>query len=258
MTLSSIYRFIKGDTHVRGKPERRGRQPLLSKGDVGALDRARKRLLKDVDGARTVTHAEIQAKAGLASTCCSRTAEKSLRSIGVRFRAPRRKVHLTEVDAKQRLRVAKRWARRPASFWPAGQSVTIAAVPGGQVEAAEDKNHRPLAQEERRRLRGLHEAKGETHIPRDSFGYHHGSGGEGQSHPVARGREDLEWRCGCGHVLGPMVEGVAFYLGRQAPVHGCRGRRQEGEPKWQGHRGEASGEDQGDDVAPPHAGVDAP
>ena len=59
VTLSPIYRFIKGDTHVRGKPERRGRQPLLSKGDMGALDRACKRLLNDVDGARAVTHAEI-------------------------------------------------------------------------------------------------------------------------------------------------------------------------------------------------------
>ena len=38
----------------------------------------------------------------------------------MRFRAPRHKVYLTAEDAKKRLKVAKEWIKRPASFWKTG------------------------------------------------------------------------------------------------------------------------------------------
>ena len=120
VSLSTISRFFNGHTHSRGKSEHRGRPLSLSKADVKALDKARKRLLKRARGTRPVTHQDIQEEAGLADKCSSRTAQTALRAIGVRFRAPRRKVHLTAADAKERLRVAKDWIKRPSSFWTKG------------------------------------------------------------------------------------------------------------------------------------------
>eukprot|EP00973_Karenia_brevis_P091022 12405487-Karenia_brevis.AAC.1 len=38
---SSIYRFIQGDTHRRGRKETRGRKKVLSKGEKRHLDRTR-------------------------------------------------------------------------------------------------------------------------------------------------------------------------------------------------------------------------
>ena len=116
----TVYRFTRGATHKRGAPERRGRHVVLSRKDISDLDKARKRLLKRADGQHTVTYQSIQEEAGLQDKCCSRTAQNALREIGVRFRAPRRKVHLTAEDARQRLKVAKSWVKRPTSFWTTG------------------------------------------------------------------------------------------------------------------------------------------
>ena len=92
---STVYRFIRGVTHARGVPERRGRHAALSKKDIAGLDRARKRLLKRADSHRPVTYQAIQEEAGMLGKCCSRTAQDALRGIGVRFRAPRHKVYWT-------------------------------------------------------------------------------------------------------------------------------------------------------------------
>ena len=34
----TIYRYINGDTHRRGRPEKRGRKKMLAKGDVRKID----------------------------------------------------------------------------------------------------------------------------------------------------------------------------------------------------------------------------
>ena len=117
VSLSTVYRFLRGSTHQRGAPERRGRRHALAQKDIASLDRARKRLLKRADGKRLVTYDAIQEEAGLLGRCCSRTAQDALRKLGVRFRAPRRKVLLTAEDAKHRLKVARSWVKRPSSFW---------------------------------------------------------------------------------------------------------------------------------------------
>ena len=76
---STVYRFIRGATHARGAPERRGRHAALSKRDISHLDRARKRLLKRADSQRPVTYQTIQEEAGLQGKCCSRTVQDALR-----------------------------------------------------------------------------------------------------------------------------------------------------------------------------------
>ena len=120
VTRSTVYRFIKGDTHGRGLPEKRGRHQVLAKKDVAKLDQARKRLLKKADSERPVTYKAIHEEAGLEEQCSERTVRKALNDLGVRLRAPRHKVYLTKEDAKQRLKVAKKWVKRPASFWCTG------------------------------------------------------------------------------------------------------------------------------------------
>ena len=117
VTKCTVYRFIKGKTHVRGRSETRGRAKVLSKGDIRHLDKVRKGLLKEVDSERRVTWNTIQAKAGLGAKCCNKVVQQALRSEGVRFRAPRAKILLTEDDAKQRLKVARTWVKFPTSFW---------------------------------------------------------------------------------------------------------------------------------------------
>ena len=113
----ALYRYIKGATHVRGAAERRGRKRVLEKVEVNKLEQARKRLLKAADGTTRVTYADIHAEAGLQDTCGQRVVADALRAKGVRFRAPRRKVCISQEDAKERLRVGKIWVKRPASFW---------------------------------------------------------------------------------------------------------------------------------------------
>ena len=66
------------------------------------MEQARVRLLKKatkLGRVHRVTHADIQKEAGLQGTCSGRTAQDALRAVGVRFRTPRHKVHLTANDA---------------------------------------------------------------------------------------------------------------------------------------------------------------
>ena len=117
LSRSAIYRYIGGETHARCATEKRGRKRALERNDVAKLDRSRKRLLKKADGTYRVTYADIQEEAGLSDACSPRVVQDALRAKGIRFRAPRRKVCLSEQDAKVRLQMAKSWVKRPATFW---------------------------------------------------------------------------------------------------------------------------------------------
>ena len=114
---TAVYRYVNGVTHRRQVSEKRGRKRTLEEKDVAKLDRVRKRLLKAADGAHRVTYEDVHRESGFKGICCQRVVEDSLRSKGIRFRAPRRKVGISELDAKTRLKVAKAWVRRPSSFW---------------------------------------------------------------------------------------------------------------------------------------------
>lgn len=123
ISVSTIARFFRGATHRRGMQERRGRRKLLKRVDVRTMEQARLRLLKQAakpGNIRRVTHEQVQEEAGLQERCSSRTAQNALRAAGIRFRTPRRKVYLTANDAKERLRMAKSWIKRPACFWAEG------------------------------------------------------------------------------------------------------------------------------------------
>ena len=53
---TTIYRFINGETHRRGRPETRGCKRVLTQADVRRLDKTRLRLIKKAEGGRCVTH----------------------------------------------------------------------------------------------------------------------------------------------------------------------------------------------------------
>ena len=114
---STVYRYVKGLTHKRGAEERRGRKRSLSKQDVRTLDQARRRLIKKAANQHRVTYEEVVDEADLDNAPCQRVCEDALRGEGVSFKQPRRKICISDGDAKQRCAVAKVWVKRPASFW---------------------------------------------------------------------------------------------------------------------------------------------
>ena len=104
---NAVHRFVKGVTHKRGVSEARGRKRVLSKLDVRKLDKARRRLIKIADNEWRVTYKEIVKEAGLTNVACQRVCEEALRERGINFRPPRRKIQLSDEDAKKRLATAK-------------------------------------------------------------------------------------------------------------------------------------------------------
>ena len=89
--------------------EAHGRKRLLSAQDVRKLDKARRRLIQCADKKQHVTYKGIFEEAGLTDVACQRVCEDALRESGVSFRPPRRKMQLSDEDAKKQLAVPK-WA----------------------------------------------------------------------------------------------------------------------------------------------------
>lgn len=138
---SAVFRYAAGKTFKLGAEETRGRKRALSKQDIRRLDQARRRLIKNADNDLRVTYAAIVKEAGLEGVVCQRLCEDALRNLGVSFKTPRRKVYISEKDAKTRYTKAKAWAKRPASFWATKAYVDNKAFPT------------PLTPAQRKRLR---------------------------------------------------------------------------------------------------------
>ena len=113
----TIYRYINGDTHRRGRPEKRGRKKILAKGDVRKIDQARRRLIKRASSQKRMTWAQIYKASGFKKKASQRSVEQAVRATGVRFRPPRKKIFIAKDDAKVRLAMCKKWARKPATYW---------------------------------------------------------------------------------------------------------------------------------------------
>jgi len=115
--MSCVYRFAKGLTHKLGAKETRGRKRALPKQDIRNLDKARRRLIQRADNDHRVTYEQVVEEAGLEGVVGLRVCEDALRSLDVGFKPARRKIYVSEEDAEKRLEVAKRWKKRPASYW---------------------------------------------------------------------------------------------------------------------------------------------
>ena len=114
---STVDRFIRGETHVRGAPEMRGRPNQLTRQDIRKLQQARRRLIRNADSEEQVTWQDVLDEAALEATPSLRVVQDALRNEGVRFRPPRKKIALTSEDAKKRYREALVLRKKPVSFW---------------------------------------------------------------------------------------------------------------------------------------------
>ena len=114
---SCVHRYVNGLTHNPTTKETRGRKPTLAKKDINKLDQARRRLIQKANNAHQVIYADVIEEAGLVGKASQRVCEDALRSRGVRFRAPRRKIYITKEDAKVRKDWAKKKFRLPERYW---------------------------------------------------------------------------------------------------------------------------------------------
>ena len=89
----------------------------MSRSDVRKLDSARRRLIKRAKNQKRVTYKDVIDEAGLETRACQRVCADALRNLGVGFKAPRRKIYVSEEDAKQRLAFARAYSKKPACFW---------------------------------------------------------------------------------------------------------------------------------------------
>ena len=98
----TIYRYVNGDTHRRGRPETRGRKKVLAKRDVRTIDQTRRRLIQKADSQERVTWAQVHKASGLKKKVSQRSMEDAIRATGVRFRTARKKIFIAKDDAKAR------------------------------------------------------------------------------------------------------------------------------------------------------------
>ena len=113
---SAVHRYARGVTHKLGAEENRGRKHALNEANIKALEQARLRLIKKADNEYRVTWANIVSEAGLEGVVSERVCADALRSRGVRFTTPRRKIQVSEEDAKKRLATAPAHTERKDEF----------------------------------------------------------------------------------------------------------------------------------------------
>ena len=113
----AVHRYVKGRTHKLGAPEKRGRKRSLSPQQVSKLDKVRRRLIQKAHNNSRVTYKDVIAGAGLEEQACQRVCEDALRAEGVSYKPPRRKIYVSEQDAKIRKATADKWLKWPKTYW---------------------------------------------------------------------------------------------------------------------------------------------
>ena len=114
---SCVHRFVKGSTHKLTTQETRGRNTVLTKKDINSLDQARRRLIRRADNDARVTYSDVLKEAGFTDKVSQRVCEDALRKRGVGYKAPRRKIYVTDEDAKERKSWATKKLKLPKRFW---------------------------------------------------------------------------------------------------------------------------------------------
>lgn len=112
-----VHRYVGGLTHRPDTKETRGRKQALSKKDIRSLDLARRRLIRASNNNTRVTYHDVIKEAKLAGKASPRVCENALRGQGVAYRAPRRKIFVSDKDAKTREQFGVVKYKLPASYW---------------------------------------------------------------------------------------------------------------------------------------------
>ena len=114
---SAVCKYVRGESHRRDRPEKRGRKKILKPSDVRKLNRVRKSTIKQARSQKRVVWKDIHLAAGYENTCSLRTVQRAVRKTGVKYRKAREKIYISEDDAKVRLVTCKEWLEKPGSFW---------------------------------------------------------------------------------------------------------------------------------------------
>ena len=118
ISKSAIYRFLNCDTHSATRVvDARGQPCRLTKLAKLRLRQARTRLIKTPDGEYKVTYRDVIEASSVPDMPCQRVVEDFFRAEGVPFRVPRKKICISEKDAKARLETCREWSKHRASFW---------------------------------------------------------------------------------------------------------------------------------------------
>ena len=138
--------FVKGRTHKLGACEKRGRKRGLSSKGIRALDKARRRLIQKAKNERRITYKDVIKEAGLEDEVCQRVFEDALRAEGVAYKPLRRKIYVSEEDAKLQMATADKWSKDPKTYWHPTKKQR-------GVHVYHDEKALPLPQTEKQRQR---------------------------------------------------------------------------------------------------------
>ena len=117
ISKDAIYRYLRGETHVFGKKEKRGNAKILKPRHVKQLLSKRRTLIKKNNNAARVTYADIIRETDLDVQPSQRVVEDALRDTGVSYRPARAKIQITSKDAEQRLQFSEKWRKKREEFW---------------------------------------------------------------------------------------------------------------------------------------------
>jgi hypothetical protein len=123
-TLWNVRRIIKGQTYRQGGTEARGRKRKATRRSVVAMDKARKTLIREAKGEKEVTWPDVVKKARVKKVHPS-TAKRAFQREGgkyakVAWRPAREKPQREKWHLKERVKICKDMAARPASFYTSG------------------------------------------------------------------------------------------------------------------------------------------
>ena len=116
--LPSVRKALRGQTHLRGRSETRGRKRRVTARGVEALDNARKRLQEKCGGNKEVPWKKI-IKAARIKVVHPTTAARRMDAAGkdIKFRRPREKPQRTAEDRASRAAQCKRMRRLPEDYF---------------------------------------------------------------------------------------------------------------------------------------------
>ena len=116
--LTTVRRFLKGNTHRQDKNETRGRKPALSRRNVLKMDKVRKSLIQQSKGEYEVHWADIIKKARVPEADATTAARAFAREgMSVSWRKPREKPLRGKEHVLERKETCRRWRFHTRAYW---------------------------------------------------------------------------------------------------------------------------------------------
>ena len=106
--LTTVRRFLKGDTFKRSGVETRGRKRLWSAVNLATMDRKRDALIAKADGDRKVMWDEVIRKSRVPKGDASTAAKRVKDTFGIQRRIPRLKPFRNDIDKAERKRICNK------------------------------------------------------------------------------------------------------------------------------------------------------